>query len=1085
MSDEDKSKKQLLEELFDLRQHNYELKKLDSEYKRVLEELRQIHGELAIRVKVRTAELTKITEDLQKEILERSRIEESLRKSEEKFRTLYESCLDGIVFCDLDGNFLDANQAYLDMLGLSKDEITKLNYRQITPLAWHKTEEEIVKNQVSARGYSDEYEKEYIRKDGTVFPIAIRVWLIKDAQGNPQGMWGIVRDISETKRVEEELRKYQQHLEMLVHDRTEKLSISNEELQQEIAVHRSVEKALRESEEKYRSLFDIVPVGIGVADYDGNVLAANKNMLDMMGSSEDEVKTINIKDTYVDQDGRAQLLKALEETGRVEDWVTRLKRKDGTIYFAQLNIIQVELGGKKILLTAQRDITKQKQQEEELLQYHNSLETLVQERTAQLEMLNEELQHDIERRNRTEERITKINACLLNFGEDPLGNIALLTSLSGELLGAYCVLYSRLDKGLLYSIGEWNLPEGFNPVSKAEGRICYDVIRNADDKVVIIRNLSQTRYVKTDPNVSLYKFETYIGRVVKLDGECVGSLCAVYQNDFEPAEEDKRVFEIISTAIGVEERRKKTQEALRKLEQQKAIILDSTLDLIVYHDINMRILLANKAAGESVNMDPRELVGRYCWEIWHQRNKLCNLCPVNKALETGKAEKGEIISPDGRIWFIRGYPTFDEHGKVEGVVELCSDITERRQAEKKLEELNKELLKSNRKMKQLALRDPHTGLYNHRYLEEVIEAEFYRARRYAHPLSLIMLDIDYFKSINDVYGYQFGDLVLKQLTQQLKQMLRRYDIIIRFSGEEFIILSPGTEKSQALVLAQRLLDALSLYNFGDKEHRVKLKLSIAVSSYPEDKILKAFHLVELAEQMLTKIKEDGGNRVYSSSDLNKKRRLHPDNHERGAEVDLLKNKITKLNQEANQNLIEAIFAFAKTIEVKDRYTGEHVESTVAYATGIAKALDLPKDEIERIQQAAVLHDLGKIGISEKILLKHSKLSKKEFEIIKKHPQIGVDIIRPIKFLHSIISLIFYHHERWDGKGYPSGLRGEDIPIGARIIAIADVYQALISDRPYRKAFSKAQAVRIIKKGAGTQFDPHIVRVFLKILKKEK
>jgi len=138
-----------------------------------------------------------------------------------------------------------------------------------------------------------------------------------------------------------------------------------------------------------------------------------------------------------------------------------------------------------------------------------------------------------------------------------------------------------------------------------------------------------------------------------------------------------------------------------------------------------------------------------------------------------------------------------------------------------------------------------------------------------------------------------------------------------------------------------------------------------------------------------------------------------------------------------------------------------------------------------IKQAAMLHDLGKIGISENILLKKGKLTVKEFEEIKRHPQIGADIIRPIQVLHGLIPFIFYHHERWDGKGYPSGIRGEDIPLGARIIAIADVYQALISDRPYHKAFSENVAVGIIKKASGTQFDPRIVNIFLKIINKKK
>jgi len=157
---------------------------------------------------------------------------------------------------------------------------------------------------------------------------------------------------------------------------------------------------------------------------------------------------------------------------------------------------------------------------------------------------------------------------------------------------------------------------------------------------------------------------------------------------------------------------------------------------------------------------------------------------------------------------------------------------------------------------------------------------------------------------------------------------------------------------------------------------------------------------------------------------------------------------------------------------------------VHYAVEIAKKLDLPREDIELIKQAAMLHDLGKIGVSDSILLKKGKLTKKEFQEIKKHPQIGADIIRPIQFLHNLVPFIFYHHERWDGKGYPSGIKGEDIPMGARIIAIADVYQALISDRPYHKAFSVKKALEIIKNASGKQFDPRIVNIFFKVIKEK-
>ncbi len=432
------------------------------------------------------------------------------------------------------------------------------------------------------------------------------------------------------------------------------------------------------------------------------------------------------------------------------------------------------------------------------------------------------------------------------------------------------------------------------------------------------------------------------------------------------------------------------------------------------------------------------------------------------------------------VWCVAS-PLFDIKGNIVGAIESLRDITGSKHAEEKLKVLNREIAKTNRQLKQLSLRDSHTGLYNHRYFMEAIEVEFERARRNGQPLSTMMLDIDYFKSINDVYGHQFGDLILKQFAKQLIRLVRRYDVVIRYGGEEFIIISPGTSRVDALNLARRILDALNLYNFGDKAHIIKLKLSIAIASYPNDNVINGMDLMGLTDQILNRVKDAGGNRVYSSLDIGRKKAL---SLKESTDVKFMEGKIERLTKRANQSLVEAIFAFAKTIELKDRYTGEHGERTVQFATDIARQLSLSRYDIELIRQAAMLHDLGKIGISEVILLKKGKLTKEEFREIKKHPQIAADILRPIQFLHPLIPLILHHHERWDGKGYPHGLKGRQIPMGACVIALADHYQALISDRPYRKAFLEKEAVKIIRRGSGTQFCPKVVTAFLKILKKK-
>lgn len=701
-----------------------------------------------------------------------------------------------------------------------------------------------------------------------------------------------------------------------------------------------------------------------------------------------------------------------------------------------------------------------------------------------------ELRKSEERNKQLAEKLEKINNCVLSFTEDPTDNIYRLTALFGETLGATCALYNRLDmNGWLCSVGQWHTPKGFDPKDRPEGHICYDVIKSGDGKPFLIRNLQETEYAKTDPNVKAYKLQTYFGYPVKWKDQVVGSLCAVYQKDFVPSEEDYKLINVIGTAVEVEERHRHVEESLIENEEMYRIIFESTTDCVIVWDKDYNYLYANQAAIDHVGITRDKVIGRNIrdglghipdfMKLWMGR--------IDKIFQTQKPMKVEdAVMVGDRLVYSESVisPLRNKNGDIFAVGVVYRDITERKHAEQELQKINKELSKSNKRLNQLALKDLHTGLYNHRYLAEIIDAEFYRAKRYGHPLSIVMIDVDYFKSINEAYGHQFGDIVLKQLANQLRKMVRQYDVIIRYGGEEFIIISPGTDRGQALTLAQRILDATSLYNFGNMKNTVKLKISLSAISYPEDKVANAMDLVKLSEQILLRAKEDGGNRVYTSLDKNKNIKGLEGVSRTGKGFSILKEKLEKLHKQANQSLIESIFAFAKTVEVKDHYTAEHAERTVKYATEIAASLGLSKGEIEMIRQAAMLHDLGKVGVSENILTKKAKLTKKELEEIRKHPKIAADILRPIHVLNAIIPFILYHHERWDGNGYPTGLKGEDIPLGARIVAIADVYQALISKRPYRKAFSKSEAIKIIKDGAGTQFDPAIVNTFLGILKKE-
>lgn len=397
-----------------------------------------------------------------------------------------------------------------------------------------------------------------------------------------------------------------------------------------------------------------------------------------------------------------------------------------------------------------------------------------------------------------------------------------------------------------------------------------------------------------------------------------------------------------------------------------------------------------------------------------------------------------------------------------------------------------ELKQTIKLLKELSLKDPHTGLYNYRYLKERFPQEFTRAKRYFLPLSIVMIDIDYFKSVNDVYGHQFGNYILKKFAQYLKRLIREYDIVFRYGGEEFIILFPDTDKESALNLCQRIWEKLTVHIFDPHGEKLKLKVSLGIVSYPEDGIDTPSALLDSVDKALMDAKERGGNRISTFRELDIKEAEKIVNEGGKEKVELLKRRLSKLEKRVNQVLLESIYAFCKTIEARDQYVPEHTERMEFNAIEIGKGLGLSKKELKNLEHAAVLYDLGKIGISNKILKKEGKLTPEEYDLIKKHPQIGVEIIRPIHFLNEVVPIVLYHHERFDGSGYPSGLKGKEIPLGARIIAVVDTYQALISDRPYRKAYAKDEVLKKIKEGSGTQFDPEIVDIFVEInLNKEE
>lgn len=375
--------------------------------------------------------------------------------------------------------------------------------------------------------------------------------------------------------------------------------------------------------------------------------------------------------------------------------------------------------------------------------------------------------------------------------------------------------------------------------------------------------------------------------------------------------------------------------------------------------------------------------------------------------------------------------------------------------------------------------DPQTGVYNFRFFEHHFEKEFETSSLTNQPLSIIIIDIDYLKSVNDAYGFTMGDNVLRQLADLIKTEIRTSDQITRFGGDEFIVIMAFTNFSRAQNIAENIIDKVRSHTFGDEKTKIKITVSIGLSTYPKEGIKTSKQFINNAESALSQAKEYGGNNIY----IFPYKVIRDENGNKHEIVEVLNNKKKpKISFKNKKALIEFVHALAKTVKAKDQYTEEHSDLMAKVAVEMAKDLKLSETQIETVRLGALLHDLGKIGINESILLKPGKLDEKEFEIVKQHPQIGAEIVRTVHALKDAIPLILYHHERYDGSGYLKGLKGEEIPVGARIIGIADVYQALRSDRPYRKAYTKDEALKIIKEGAGKEFDPHIVDIFLKLAK---
>lgn len=387
--------------------------------------------------------------------------------------------------------------------------------------------------------------------------------------------------------------------------------------------------------------------------------------------------------------------------------------------------------------------------------------------------------------------------------------------------------------------------------------------------------------------------------------------------------------------------------------------------------------------------------------------------------------------------------------------------------------------------------DSLTMLSNHRGFQEILSNELAKAQSNGSHLSIIMMDINNISKINRELGHAKGDEVIKLVAEKVRQNIRNSDSAGRYGGDEIAIILPDTDTDEAKYIAEYLTYSLSCCFVDDVG---PVKVSVGVATFPES-TKDQEKLLILTEQAMyisqSKGYKDGMSAIVSSLDfnfwddmaLNSFAEVLTKRHSQIG-INFEEELVNKFNNEqiiSQNHLIEMVTSLANAIDAKDTYTKGHSTSVSRYAEALARAINLPETEVERIALGGLLHDVGKIGIPEDVLRKPTHLSEGEWEIMKQHPVIGAEkVLMPNETLADLIPMVKYHHEHWDGSGYPEKLKGEEIPFSARIVAIADAYHALISDRPYRKGLSVQRACEILKMGAGIQWDSNLVRQFIQI-----
>lgn len=956
-----------------------------------------------------------------------------LRESEDMYKTLFDYSLYCIYIHDFEGRFIDANDTALNLLGYKREDISSVNFSSLLEKDRISFAFKNLENLLQTGSQHKPIEYKLRKKDGGF------VWIEAEGaviykNGKPSAIQGIARDITDRKRAE---------------------------------------KALRASEEKFRILAETNTAAIVI--FQGEKFCyVNSATEALTGYTKEELQKKNFGD-FIHPEFR-QLMKEREfmrQQGEKVDPISEFKiiTKSGELRWVTTTGGIIEYNGKPATIGTAFDITERKNVEAALRESEINFRTLSD--NALMGIYKTSLKGDILYANKALVRMLEFDSIeeLLLFGVnktykksddrkaliEAIKKSGKVSNFETELLTKkgnvkYVILNATLEddiiSGMILDISERKQVEEELLESEKRFRAIFE---SASDGI-LVTDIKTKKFIFGNKKICqmLGYREDEIKKLTVMDIHPEKDLLYVLKQFDKLVKGEITLIETIPvmrkdgfifyadistfwlTLAGKEymtgifrdiTERKQAEEALRESEDRYRTLFEESRDAIYITTREGKFVNVNQSMLDLFGYATDEMLILNALQIYVNPNDRNHFQQEIEQMGSVRDYEVQFLKKDGTVMDCLLTSTvrrsFD--GNILGYQGIIRDITQRKQAENQL--------------KYLGLHDSLTGLYNRAYFEE--EMRRLKSRRFS-PVGLLICDIDGLKLINDALGHDKGDKLLLATANVLRESFREGDMVARVGGDEFAVLFPNSDRDALDRATQRIRHAVTKYN----KEIIEFPLSISIGSAIA---------VDVSINMGDLFKE--------------------------ADNNMYREKLQH-SQSTRSTIVKTLM---KTMEARDFITEGHAVRLKDMVAAIANAIGLPERCVNDLRLLAQFHDIGKVGIPDRILFKPGPFTPEEHTEMQWHCEIGHRIALSAPDLSPIVDLILKHHEWWDGQGYPLGLKGEEIPVECRILAIADAYDAMTSDRPYRKAESHEQAVNELRRCAGTQFDPELVSKLIEVM----